>query len=188
MSTMTVRLGSSRLELVQGDITQQQVDALVNAANMQLAGGGGVDGAIHKAGGPEIMAACRTLGGCPTGDAVATTAGRLPAKRVIHAVAPRWRGGKHGEPAQLASAYRNAFRVAAEEGMKSIAVPSLGTGAYGYPVTDAARIAVGAAMEFLGRAPGESLIRFVLFDRDTYDAFREQLEEQAPTQALPAID
>ena len=117
--TLRFRIGSSTIELVEGDITQQQVDAIVNAANAQLAGGAGVDGAIHSVGGPDILAECKTIGGCLTGEAVATTAGRLEAKKVIHAVGPRYRDGKHGEPKQLASAYSSALELAAQHGFKS---------------------------------------------------------------------
>jgi len=188
MTSVKARLGSSVIELVEGDITKQRVDAIVNAANAQLAGGGGVDGAIHEAGGPDIMAACRNIGGCPTGEAVATTAGRLEAKRVIHAVGPRWRDGRHGEPEQLASAYRSALRIAVEEKLETVAVPALSAGAYGYPLEDAARVAIGTTMDFLGRNPGLTLVRFVLFNREVFGAFRSQLEEQAPTQRLPALE
>src|SRR5215468_8726121 len=118
---------SARIELVQGDITRQEVDAIVNAANAALAGGGGVDGAIHRAGGPEIMAECETLGGCPTGDARPTTGGRLPARWVIHAVGPRWSGGGHGEDDLLASAHRRSLEVAAELGARSVAFPAIST-------------------------------------------------------------
>lgn len=182
-----VQLGASVLELVEGDITSQSVDAIVNAANAQLAGGGGVDGAIHTAGGPDIMTECRRIGGCPTGEAVMTGAGRLKAKKVIHAVGPRWRDGKSGEPAQLASAYRNAFVLAEQNGLKTVAVPSISTGAYGYPMQDAARVAIGTALEFLAVHPRVELIRFVLSDAKGFAAYRQQLEEQAPTQRLPTL-
>ena len=182
---MSVALGSSMLEVVQGNITEQKVDGVVNAANTQLKGGGGVDGAIHSAGGPEIMKECREIGGCPTGEAVVTTAGQLDAKKVIHAVGPRYQDGNHGEAKLLASAYRNAFSVAVEQGLETIATPSLSTGAYGYPVEEAARIAIGTAIDFLGSHPGVTTIRFVLMGTETYGLFRRQLEEQAPTQLEP---
>ena len=182
-----VQLGASVLEIVEGDITSQSVDAIVNAANSHLAGGGGVDGAIHEAGGPDIMTECRRIGGCPTGQAVMTAAGRLKAKKVIHAVGPRWRDGRGGEPEQLAAAYRSAFTIAAENGLKTVAVPSISTGAYGYPVQDAARVAIGAALEFLATHPEVELIRFVLFDGQAFNSYRQQLEEQAPTQRLPTL-
>ena len=180
-------IGSSRIELVKGDITLQRVDAIVNAANPQLAGGGGVDGAIHQAGGPEIMAECRKIGGCPTGQAVSTTAGRLPAKKVIHVVGPVYRDGNQGEPKQLAAAYNAAFKMAAEHGLKSVAVPSLSTGAYGYPMENAARVALGTAIEFLGSHPEVELIRFVLFGSDAFDTFQIVFTELAPTQRMRTI-
>ena len=138
---MSWSVGSARVSLVKGDITQVIADAVVNAANSGLLGGGGVDGAIHRAGGPAIMAECRLLAGCPTGSAVATSAGNLSARHVIHAVAPRWSGGTRGEPALLSGAYRMALELAEELGDRSIALPSLGTGVYGYPVEEAARVA-----------------------------------------------
>jgi O-acetyl-ADP-ribose deacetylase (regulator of RNase III) len=149
------------LEFVVGDLTQERVDAIVNAANAALAGGGGVDGAIHRAGGPEIMAECRTLGGCPTGDAKPTTAGRLPARWVIHAVGPMWRGGGAGEAELLASAHRRALEVAHELGARTIAFPAISCGIYGYPPELAAPVAVGAAREHEDRFDA---IRFVFLD------------------------
>jgi O-acetyl-ADP-ribose deacetylase (regulator of RNase III) len=176
------KIGTSTVELVEGDITEQQVDAIVNAANADLAGGGGVDGAIHRAGGPEIMAECRAIGGCPTGQAVATTAGKLKAKRVIHAVAPKYQDGRQGEASALASAYTTALGLAASEGLRSIAVPALGTGAYGYPMEAAARVALGTTLDFLGRHPQVELIRFVLFDAGTLEVWKGVFLEMAPTQ------
>jgi len=179
--TQPVNIGTSTIELVQGDITGEQSEAIVNAANAELAGGGGVDGAIHLAGGPEILAACRALGSCPTGQAVITTAGTLPAKRVIHAVAPKYKDGTQGEAALLASAYNAALEIASREGLKTISFPSLGTGAYGYPVKGAARIALGTVIDFLGSHPQIEHVRFVLFDDETLAAYEQILMEEAPT-------
>jgi O-acetyl-ADP-ribose deacetylase (regulator of RNase III) len=163
------------IEAVRGDITDQTVDAIVNAANSSLLGGGGVDGAIHRAGGPEIVAESRLLGGCDTGDAKATTAGRLSARYVIHTVGPVWRGGDTGEAELLASCHRRALEVAAELGCTSIAFPAISTGVYGYPVELAAPIAVAAARE--AECPPVELVRFVLFGRDHLEAFERALTE-----------
>lgn len=171
------RIGSALLELVQGDITHQAVDAIVNAANEGLRGGGGVDGAIHRAGGPSIMEECRRIGRCKTGDAVVTTAGLLPAKVVIHAVGPVWYGGKRGEADLLASCYRRSLELAVEGRHESVAFPSISTGAYGYPVDKAARVALKTVIDFLKGQEQIKLVRFVLFDRKTYDAYAEALKE-----------
>jgi O-acetyl-ADP-ribose deacetylase len=152
-----------QLELVQGDITVQRVDAIVNAANAQLAGGGGVDGAVHRAGGPAIMRECRRLGGCRTGDAKATGGGELPARHVIHAVGPVWRGGASGEPDLLSSCHRRAVEVADGLGCRSLAFPAISTGIYGYPVARAAPVALAAAWAAGQRSAGVELLRFVLF-------------------------
>jgi O-acetyl-ADP-ribose deacetylase (regulator of RNase III) len=155
------------VEVVRGDITTQDVDAIVNAANGSLLGGGGVDGAIHRAGGPAILEECRRLGGCATGDAKATTGGRLPARWVIHTVGPVWRGGGAGEADLLASCHRRSLEVASELGARSVAFPAISCGIYGYPVHEAARVALGAV------AGHElELVRFVLFDDAAFDAFR----------------
>ncbi len=177
---MTTRaaFGEGLLELVEGDITRVVADAIVNAANSGLRGGGGVDGAIHRAGGPAIMEACRAIGGCATGDAVATTAGALPARWVVHAVGPVWQGGSFGEPAALASAYRRAFEVADGLGAGSVAFPSLSTGAYGYPLQAAAPVAVRTVAAALANRPAHvRRATFVLFERRTLDAFARALAE-----------
>ena len=167
------RVGRVLVELHQGDITEQEVDAIVNAANERLAGGGGVDGAIHRAGGPEILAACAELGGCGTGNAKATGAGNLPARWVIHAVGPVWRGGRSGEAALLESAYRRSLQVAVELGATTVAFPALSAGAYGYPLLEAAEVALAAVASELERAPGSiEQVRFVLFDVAAHEAFR----------------
>lgn len=165
------------IEAVRGDITDQAVDAIVNAANSSLLGGGGVDGAIHRAGGPEILAECRLLRGCDTGDVKATTAGRLPARYVIHTVGPVWRGGEAGEADLLASCHRRALELAAELGCASIAFPAISTGVYGYPVELAAPVAVKAVRE--ARRPPVELVRFVLFSRAHLDAFEHALAQAA---------
>lgn len=170
--------GGSELRLVQGDITAQQVDAIVNAANAELAGGGGVDGAIHRVGGDEIGAACREIGGCPTGQAVSTTAGYLPARWVIHAVGPIYHDGRSGEAELLASAYRAALTRAIELRAGSVAFPSLSTGAYGYPIEQASRIALTTVAAELDQRPNLALaVRFVLFDQAAFDAFASAMQE-----------
>jgi len=166
------------IQIVQGDITCQQVDAVVNAANPTLLGGGGVDGAIHRAAGPELLAECRALRGCGTGEARITRGYRLPAPWVIHTVGPVWHGGDHGEPALLANCYRNSLRLAAEYGLRSVAFPSVSTGAYGYPVDRAARIALRETRAFLETHPGAfDRIVFVCFGADVLDEYRAALAE-----------
>jgi O-acetyl-ADP-ribose deacetylase (regulator of RNase III) len=159
------------IELVRGDITQQEVDAIVNAANSGLAPGGGVDGAIRRAGGPSITDQTSRIGGCATGDAVATTAGDLPARFVVHAVGPIWHGGGAGEADLLARAHRRAVEVAAERGCRSIAFPAISTGIYGYPPELAAPVAVAAVRDALERNPQVELARFVLFSDELLRAF-----------------
>jgi O-acetyl-ADP-ribose deacetylase (regulator of RNase III) len=162
-----------RVEAVKGDITRQQVDAIVNAANTSLLGGGGVDGAIHRAAGPELLEDCRGLGGCPTGEARITAAYRLPARHVIHAVGPVWSGGKRGEAELLRACYVNAMGLAREHGLRSIAFPSISTGAYRYPIDRAARIAVSTVRECLAGPTTVELARFVCFsdsDLEVYQA------------------
>ena len=176
---MQVSIGPCELELVIGDITHQATDAIVNAANSRLAGGGGVDGAIHRAGGPSILAETRQHypQGCPTGEAVITGAGQLPARYVIHAVGPIWHGGAHQEAAQLASAYQHSLAIAVARQCQSVALPSLSTGAYAYPVDLAAHTALTTVSAFLREHQQPSLVRFVLFDRGTYDAYTTVLGE-----------
>jgi O-acetyl-ADP-ribose deacetylase (regulator of RNase III) len=176
---MQVKIEGRTLELVQGDVTQQRVDAIVNAANSRLAGGGGVDGAIHRAGGPAIMEETRRRypEGCPTGSAVITGAGNLPAKYVLHAVGPVYRDGGHGESELLAGAYRMCLDLAAEHACRSIAFPSLSTGAYRYPIEAASRIALATAIEFLTNHSLPELIRFVLFSSHDYETFAQALAD-----------
>ena len=164
-----------RIELVQGDITEQEVDAIVNAANSSLLGGGGVDGAIHRAGGPAILEECRLLGGCETGDAKATTAGKLLAKYVIHTVGPVWQGGGAGEDELLASCHRRALEVAADQSARTVAFPAISTGVYRFPVDRAARIALETTREELARQPEIDEVRFVLFSDEHLYAFQQHL-------------
>ncbi len=176
---MRIEVRGRTLELHQGDITLQQVNAIVNAANSRLAGGGGVNGAIHRRGGPEIMrdTDARHPAGCPTGSAVISTAGKLSAKHVIHAVGPVWSGGQRGEAELLAAAYRRSLELAVENGCRSIALPALSTGAYRYPMPEAARVALSTAIDFLRKHGRPELVRFVLFDAVAYAAFAAALEE-----------
>ncbi len=172
---MRVRIDGSTLELVQGDITQQETEAIVNAANPSLLGGGGVDGAIHRAAGPELLEECRKLGGCETGDAKITKGYRLKAKYVIHAVGPIYRKEGNRAPGLLASAYRRSLEVALENGIRSVAFPSISTGAYGYPLEEAAPMALKTVIEFLKAHPEIELVRFVLYDPRTYAAYEKAL-------------
>jgi O-acetyl-ADP-ribose deacetylase (regulator of RNase III) len=167
------------LRLIQGDITEAQADTIVNAANVALAPGAGVSGAIHGKGGPEIAREARQIGRCPTGGAVATGAGRLPQKHVIHAVAPIWRGGQQGEPELLASAYRRSLEVADELGDRSIAFPSLGTGIYGNPLEPSARIALQTVVDYLRGETRLEEVTFVLFTAADLTAYEEALNEIA---------
>ncbi|MEX0703186.1 MAG: O-acetyl-ADP-ribose deacetylase [Planctomycetales bacterium] len=175
---MRAQFGESRVELVQGDVTRQQVDAIVNAANSRLAGGGGVDGAIHRAAGQSLKAETdrRYPDGCPTGSAVATAAGNLPAKFVFHAVGPVWKGGRHGEPEALRAAYRTCLELAVEHECESIAFPAISAGAYGYPVDLAAEASLAAVRAHLEEHGRPAVVRFVLFDEGTYGAFARVLE------------
>ena len=168
-----------RTQIIVADITTLAVDAIVNAANSSLLGGGGVDGAIHRAAGPELLAECRALGGCETGEAKITGGHRLAAKHVIHAVGPVWRGGGFGEPELLASCYRRAVELAAVNGCRCVAFPAISTGAYGYPLAHAANVAVRATGKALQDHAGIREARFWLFDESAYDAFRAALGRAA---------
>lgn len=168
---MKVNINKSVLELVEGDITKQDTEAIVNAANSGLRGGGGVDGAIHRAGGPEIMEECRKIGGCPTGCAVITRGGKLKARYVIHAVGPVYHGGNKGEAEDLSGAYLTSLKIATEKGIKSLAFPSISTGAYGYPINEAANLALKTVIDYLRNHPGIELVRFVLFGADAYRTY-----------------
>ncbi len=167
----------SRIQIVHGDITKLDVDAIVNAANSTLLGGGGVDGAIHRAAGTELLAECRALGGCEPGKAKITRGYRLPARFVIHTVGPIWRGGKRDEARILANCYRNSLQLAVENEVKTIAFPAISCGAYGYPVEQAAQIALETTREFLAATQNIHRVIFVLWGDDVYDAYREALQK-----------
>lgn len=174
---MQVQINESTLDLVEGDITREQVDAIVNAANSSLLGGGGVDGAIHRAAGPQLLAECRTLGGCETGSAKITRGYNLPAKFVIHAVGPVYRDGKHDEPALLGSAYRTCMELASGHKLSSIAFPAISTGIYGYPMEQAARVAFRTIIDYLGEHPEITLVRYVLYDARALAVHERVLEQ-----------
>ena len=169
-----------RIEVVEGDITKQAVDAIVNAANTTLLGGGGVDGAIHRAAGPELLAECRTLGGCATGQAKITKGYRLPAKWVIHTVGPVWRNGGHGEDDVLASCYRSCFALAEQNGIRTLAFPSISTGAYGFPMERAARIAVRETKGFLEQNTSVEKVLLVCFGKSACEVHSQALDEATP--------
>ena len=177
-----VTVNQARLAIIQGDITRQTTDAIVNAANSGLMGGGGVDGAIHRVGGPAILEECQQIiakqGRLPTGKAVITTGGNLPAKQVIHTVGPIWHGGSKGEAALLESAYRESLKLAAEQRLASLSFPSISTGAYGYPLTEAAGVAIRTVSSFLReQVTSVKEVVFVLFDPVTYQAYSSALEK-----------
>jgi O-acetyl-ADP-ribose deacetylase (regulator of RNase III) len=176
---LTYKVNQAKLSITQGDITRQTTDAIVNAANSGLMGGGGVDGAIHRAGGPAILEECKKIvsrqGRLPTGQAVITTAGNMKARYVIHTVGPIWQGGDQGESGLLASAYRESLKLAAENNLTSISFPSISTGAYGYPVDKAARIAIKEVISFLKQTTSIKEVVFVLFDARTLEAYADAL-------------
>lgn len=171
------RVGNTRIILVQGDITEMQADAIVNAANSSLMGGGGVDGAIHRRGGPKILEDCRRIratvwpNGLPTGKAVITSGGNLKAKRVIHTVGPVWHGGTHGEPELLVDAYLNSLKLAISEGLRTVAFPSISTGAYGYPIEKACQVALATIKDFLEKENRLDAVIFVQFSRQDYEIY-----------------
>jgi O-acetyl-ADP-ribose deacetylase (regulator of RNase III) len=182
MSKTEFQVGKARIHFVQGDITNMETDAIVNAANSSLMGGGGVDGAIHRRGGPKILEECKKIRdtewpqGLPTGKAVITSGGNLKAKHVIHTVGPVWHGGNHGEPELLAQAYQNSLKLAASKGLKTIAFPSISTGAYRYPLEDAAKIALKTVKEFLEEDDLDEVV-FVLFSESALEVYIKKTEQ-----------
>jgi O-acetyl-ADP-ribose deacetylase (regulator of RNase III) len=174
---MEFQIGKSTLAIVEGDITKEETDAIVNAANSGLRGGGGVDGAIHRAGGPVIMEECRKIGHCPTGQAVITTGGNLKARHVIHTVGPVYSNGNRNEAGLLKSAYLESLKLASKKGLKSVSFPAISTGAYGYPLNEAAHIALQTAIDYLKEHQEIERVRFVLFGKSTYGVFAEELQK-----------
>jgi len=177
--SISITINNTKLTLLEGDITQQKTDAIVNAANSSLLGGGGVDGAIHRAGGPKILEDCLKIrdkqGGCETGEAVITTGGNLQAKYVVHTVGPVWRGGRSGEPELLANCHRNSLKLAAENGVRTISFPGISTGVYGYPLDKAAPVALKTVIEFLKSDDRFDEVVFVLYNEWTYKAYEDAL-------------
>jgi O-acetyl-ADP-ribose deacetylase (regulator of RNase III) len=182
MDSMEFRVGKAKILLIQGDITDMNTDAIVNAANPTLMGGGGVDGAIHRKGGPKILEECKRIrateypDGLPTGKAVITSGGNLKAKYVIHTVGPVWHGGTCGEPELLAEAYRNSLKLAVSKGLKTIAFPAISTGAYGYPIEKASQIAISTVKEFLEKEDDLDKVVFVLFSKSDFEIYRKAAE------------
>ncbi|HPL97213.1 MAG TPA: O-acetyl-ADP-ribose deacetylase [Smithellaceae bacterium] len=174
---MKAKFNETIIELATGDITLETTDAIVNAANERLAGGAGVDGAIHRAGGPDIMAECRRIGGCPTGQAVITTGGRLAARFVIHTVGPIYRGGTKNEARLLSLAYQNSLTLAATKGLQSISFPAISCGIYGYPIHEAASVALSTCIEYARKNSNIKLIRHILFDRGIFEVFNEEFKK-----------
>lgn len=174
---MQVTINNKKLDLIHGDITKERTDAIVNAANSRLGGGGGVDGAIHSAGGPDIMTECRAIGGCPTGEAVITTGGRLRALHVIHTVGPVYKDGSSGEAKLLESAYHKSLKLADANSLTSVSFPSISTGVYGYPVEEASRVALGTTIDFLRGCTDIRLVRFVLFSEEDLQTYSVTLKE-----------
>jgi len=181
--TIEISIGKSKIKMVQGDITDQETEAIVNAANPTLMGGGGVDGAIHRKGGSKILEECKKIRktewpeGLPTGKAVITSGGKLKAQYVIHTVGPIWRGGNRDEPRLLSDAYRNSLELAVSKGLKTIAFPSISTGAYGYPVEKASRIALKTVKSFLEERDSLEEVRFVLFSNSDFKTYRDAIKE-----------
>ena len=180
---MEFRVGNAKIRIIRGDITEQETDAIVNAANSSLMGGGGVDGAIHRKGGPKILEECKRIrrtqwpNGLPTGKAVITTGGNLKVKYVIHTVGPVWRGGKHGEAELLADAYRNSLKLAVSKGIRTISFPAISTGAYGYPMEEAAEVALKTVKDFLEAEDKLDEVVFVLFTESAYRVYEEKARE-----------
>jgi O-acetyl-ADP-ribose deacetylase (regulator of RNase III) len=174
---LQVKINKSNLVIDEGDITNESTDAIVNAANSGLRGGGGVDGAIHREGGPSIMQECRKIGNCPTGQAVITTGGNLKAKYVIHTVGPIYHGGNKGEAALLKSSHLESLKIASKRKIESISFPAISTGVYGYPKNEAARIALKTTIDYLKLHEDIKLVRFILFDRKTFEIFTQELKK-----------
>ena len=177
---MNIKIKETTVSIKMGDITKESVDAIVNAANSGLRGGGGVDGAIHRAGGPKIMEECRKIGGCPPGQAVLTTGGNLPARYVIHTVGPIYRGGQRGEEETLQNAYVNSLSLASQNNIRSLAFPSISTGVYGYPIEKAAQVVLKTCLQYLEEHQDFDMVNFVLFSQNDYDVYAKTLKAVFP--------